>query len=298
MAAYDITFLMPAFPRENGKYAVAQILETGGGPAANAAYLLASWGIPTAFAGAVGDDAYAVRLLREFQSAGVDVSLLQSQPDTATALAAIAVNTGRGTRTVLSHNPRRPEFSLGAEDLERLHPRLLLLDGHAPAASRQALARWPQAISILDAGSCRPATRELFPLVTHAVCSEEFSLEYVDLPHLRTRRQQAACISALFAQNKRHVAVTRGERSLLYSTDGRLNTLQPPAVKAIDTTAAGDIFHGALAYALLEKMTFAHALQFAAGAASLSVQKPGGRASIPILAEVENVFKNYCSTPG
>jgi sugar/nucleoside kinase (ribokinase family) len=58
------------------------------------------------------------------------------------------------------------------------------------------------------------------------------------------------------------------------------------AVQAVDTTAAGDIFHGALVYAISRQKQIEEALRFASLTASLSVQKAGGRTSIPALHEV------------
>ncbi|HAB19061.1 MAG TPA: carbohydrate kinase, partial [Verrucomicrobiales bacterium] len=57
-AAYDVSLFVDGFPLENSKAEIGEALESGGGPAANAAYLLALWGTRTAFAGLVGDDHY------------------------------------------------------------------------------------------------------------------------------------------------------------------------------------------------------------------------------------------------
>ena len=69
-AAYDITYSSDSFLKENVKYETEFFIECGGGPAANAAVLLSSWGIKTAFAGVIGNDYYGTRLIDEFKNVG------------------------------------------------------------------------------------------------------------------------------------------------------------------------------------------------------------------------------------
>jgi len=83
-AAYDVSMFVEKFPEEDTKTETAESLESGGGPAANAAYLLSKWGVRCAFAGLVGDDPYGRRILEEFKAAGTDTSLLELRPRHAT----------------------------------------------------------------------------------------------------------------------------------------------------------------------------------------------------------------------
>ena len=86
------------------------------------------------------------------------------------------------------------------------------------------------------------------------------------------------------------VVVTLGERGLLADDGSVCHEISAFKAKAVDTTAAGDIFHGAFAYGVAQGMTFLEVLRFAAMAASLSVREKGGRPSIPTLLQVKQAL--------
>ena len=83
-AAWDISVFVPEYPAENSKSEVRTMIECGGGPAANAAFLLSRWGVSCALAAVVGDDAYGERIVREFTAIGTDLELLQHDPEGST----------------------------------------------------------------------------------------------------------------------------------------------------------------------------------------------------------------------
>src|SRR5579872_5491812 len=101
-ASYDLSLSVAGFPLENSKSETSQMLESGGGPTANAAYLLALWGARCAFAGLIGDDHYGRRIVAEFESAGVDCSLLELRAKHATPVSFIVVNQQNGSRTIIN----------------------------------------------------------------------------------------------------------------------------------------------------------------------------------------------------
>lgn len=285
-ASCDLTIPLEAYPAENSKAEVGALIEAGGGPAANAACLLASWGVPTAFAGAVGDDAYGRRVIDDFRAAGVDISALQVQPGEATALSFILVNRANGSRTVINRRRSGPPAGLGGGGPSPWRPRLLLFDGHELPASQAARQAFPDALTILDAGSLREGTEALASCVDYLVCSERFARQATGLEGLDCPDARALCLDRLRERNGRTVVVTLGERGLIYDDGRHSGHLPAMSVRPVDTTAAGDVFHGAMAFALLQNMPLLQALALATTAAGLSVQSPGGRASIPTLAAV------------
>ena len=84
------------------------------------------------------------------------------------------------------------------------------------------------------------------------------------------------------------VIITMGRRGAYFQNDSSGFMIPAPIVKAMDTTAAGDVFNGAIAVALNEKMDWKQALSFAVQAASISVTRMGAQSSIP--TRVEMVF--------
>src|SRR5262249_19257549 len=151
------------------------LIESGGGPAANAAWLLARWGVSTALAGTVGDDEYGCRALSELRAAGVDCCLVQQRSGHATPLSFIISNRATGSRTIINRKTPGTILHLQLEQLAGLHPRLLLLDGHEAEASLQAIKTFPNAITVLDAGSLRDGTQRLSSYVQYLVSSERFA---------------------------------------------------------------------------------------------------------------------------
>jgi sugar/nucleoside kinase (ribokinase family) len=298
-AAWDISVFVAGFPAENSKSETRTMIEGGGGPAANAACLLARWGVRCALAASVGDDTYGKRLARELADAGADLAWLDRSAENSTPVSVILVNERNGSRTVINRQLSRAGKPLrlpGESPPQGANwapaPRVLLFDGHELKASLDALRLFPQARTILDAGSLRPGTRELARRVDFLVCSEKFAREYSGVPDLDTAEHRAAAVGALHRCNGHPVVVTCGERGVLHGTRKGVQRLPALPVKVRDTTGAGDIFHGAFAYGILKGMPWRKTLQLAIVAASLSVMERGGRASIPSLAKVQETLRH------
>jgi sugar/nucleoside kinase (ribokinase family) len=292
-AAYDFSLFIEEYPLENSKAEVHDLLEGGGGPAANAAYLLSLWGARCTFAGLLGDDYYGGRIRCEFESVGTDLSLTETRPGHPTPVSFILVNTRKGSRTIVNHKDSHSALQLPASQLAALSPRVLLFDGHEWAAAIAALEAFPQAASILDAGSLRPGTRDLAGKVDYLVASERFAMQATGLAGLAGAGQWQDCLRRLRASARPDAAlvVTLGERGLIFDAEGVCRHLPAYPTRPVDTTGAGDVFHGAFAYAHLRGLSLESTLKVASLAAALSVQERGGRRSIPALDAVRKEFK-------
>ena len=289
-AAYDVLFYLERFPSENSKTEISFSLESGGGPAANAAYLLSKWGASCAFAGVIGDDYYGQQILVEFQSVGTDTSLLEVCSGFSTPLSLILISRQTGSRTVVNRKAVNSPLRLQPTALAEVSPRILLFDGHELEAARAALSAFPGAISLLDAGSAREGTLALADKVTYLLASERFALQVTELPNLASPELQQSCLGILRRRFGTTTVVTLGEKGLIVHDGERGHQLDAFPASAVDTTAAGDIFHGAFAYGVLNGQPLWETLRFASMAASLSVSSPGGRQSIPLIAEIERAL--------
>jgi sugar/nucleoside kinase (ribokinase family) len=289
-AAFDLSVFVESFPVEDSKCEIRELLEGGGGPAANAAYLLSAWGLRCGFAGLVGNDRYGHRLQEEFRNVGTDISLLESRPGHATPVSIILINKQNGSRTIV--NRKVPGSSLQVEEsaLKVLSPRILLFDGHELPASLAALRLFPEAISILDAGSWREGTADLAGRVDYLAASKRFATQATGVFDLSDVGAQRACVAHLRELYPTIVIITLGENGLIADDGTGFFHLPAYPALAVDTTAAGDIFHGALAYALAQSWPFRESLRFASLTASLSVRVAGGRSSIPSLKNVREEF--------
>jgi sugar/nucleoside kinase (ribokinase family) len=282
--------MVNAYPAENSKVQTDRLIESGGGPAANAAWLLTRWGVATALASLVGDDDYGRRAVTELRQAGVDCRLMEVRPGHVTPVSFVVVNRANGSRTIINRKAASGRLNLEPGRLAGLAPRLLLFDGHELEASLLALATFPSAITVLDAGSLHDGTRALSRRVHYLVCSERFATQATG--DAEVSEHWPACLRRLRELNRHVAVVTLGERGSVFDDGRQQGRLPALPVKAVDTSAAGDVFHGAFAFALLRGMTLGAALQLATVAAGLSVQNLGGRSSVPELASVMEALRH------
>lgn len=292
-AAYDFSLFIEEFPRENSKAEVYDLLEGGGGPASNAAYLLSLWGARCGFAGLLGRDYYGDRIRAEFASVGTDLSLTETRAGHPTPVSFILVNSRTGSRTIVNRKAPQWALELRPAQVPAMSLRVLLFDGHELEACRVAAEALPEAASILDAGSLRPGTQELARRVNYLVASERFALQATGMNELASERQWEDCLERLRAQARPDAAivVTLGERGLIFLAGEVCRHMPAYTVRTVDTTAAGDVFHGAFAFGVLRGFPLDLTLQVASLAAALSVQKRGGRHSIPSLDAVRKEFQ-------
>ncbi len=289
-AAYDISMFISEYPAEDSKSHTDTVLECGGGPAANAAYSLSIWGKRCAFAGLVGDDSHGRQVLSEFESAGTDISLLEVREGYPTALSLILVNRRNGSRTIVSRKIEQCHYRPDRAVLTGMQPEVLLLDGHELEASLDAVTAFPRAKSILDAGSLRQGTEVLSRKVDYLVSSERFALEVTGLADLACDANREKALRDLRDVNGKTVVITLGEMGLVFDAGEGPGYLPAYPAKAVDTTAAGDIFHGGFACGVAEGMTLDQTLRFASMAASLSVREMGGRSSIPSIQRIREAL--------
>ncbi|MEG2250658.1 MAG: PfkB family carbohydrate kinase [Bacilli bacterium] len=290
-AAYDITIKVPSFPTENIKYRIDNRVECGGGPASNAAYLLAKWGMKTYFAGVVGNDLYGNRIKEEFDTIGVNTKYLQLNDEQKTTSAFILANQENGSRTVFACLPSSDKMKDIELDFE---PDIILIDGHEPEVSKKIIEKYRNAISIIDAGRPTDEIIELCKLVDYVACSKTFAEEIsglkINYTYTNTIVESYNILKEKFNNN---IIITLEEKGCVYSMNGAIKIMPSIKVKPIDTTGAGDIFHGTLAYCLASHFELEKSLKYSNIAGALSVLKIGGRFSIPELKEVEVKYEEF-----
>ena len=171
-ASYDISMPLEEYPIENIKYRVNEKIECGGGPASTAAYLLGSFGVPTVFKGVVGNDIFGRRIVSEFKEIGVDTRYIEVNNKVDTTISFIIINKKNGSRTVFNYASSYPMLRNNEYDF---YPEFILIDGHNYRGSKLALEKFPNAISVIDAGRDAREVIELAGMVNYLVCSKEFA---------------------------------------------------------------------------------------------------------------------------
>ena len=290
-AAYDITTPVESYPIENTKNQVHSRIECGGGPASNAAYLLGKWGLDVTFAGVVGNDLYGKRIKKEFDDINVDTRYLELSDSGQTSQAYIIANRENGSRTILTYRP--DDMKLKNLDID-FKPDIILIDGQEFEMSKKMLEKYPNAISIIDASRDRKEIVELSKMVNYLVCSKgfaeqiaEYKIDYNDFNTLVTLFDK---LEQVFDNT---IVVTLEDKGCLYKNNGEVKIMPSIKVKAVDTTAAGDIFHGAFTYGMAKGFDFEKTLKIANMAGAISVTRIGGRNSIPTEDEMREVYNEF-----
>jgi len=282
---YDLVYSVERHPGPDEKIRATSFIGCGGGPAANGAVTAARLGLNAAFVGYLGNDIFGTAHIGELQQAGVNTDLV-ARGEYSSALSVVMVKPD-GSRALVNY--RKPESFLepGSVDFSDVASKVILFDGHEPYISPPLAvsARQRGIITMLDAGSIHGGTEELASLVDYLVCSERFGLDFTG----ETDEDRALEKLGSYAPN---VIITVGDRGLVWKNDagaGRLDTYQ---VTAVDTTGAGDVFHGALAACLAQKKEWLESISYASAAGALCCTKMGARLGIPTKKEVEQFINS------
>ena len=282
--AVDHICVVPTYPERDTKLRVERFERTGGGQAASAMVLCARLGLSAKYVGKVGDDELGAFSLESIRSEGVDVSDVTVVSGVTNQLALIVVDGRDGERTILWHRP--PEIATAPADLSGEQVacgRALLVDGHdAPAAARAAgLARERGVPVILDAETVKDGTRELVASTDLLVASSRFPRLYTGVDEHRE------ALRAIREEGPRFVAMTMGrDGAVALDPEGELRGFPAFRVEAVDTTGAGDVFHGAFAYGFLSGWSVEETMRFSNAAAALNCTGLGARGGAGSLAEI------------
>lgn len=271
-ATYDLTFSVARHPTANEKIFADHVLSGGGGPAANAAVMLAKLGFSAAFAGYLGLDTYGEQHYQELLHYGVKTDLIV-RGTAPTPLSAVLVKPN-GDRALINYKDAAQALAVNRLDFATVQPKVVLFDGHEPLISTALLQQTRQRTipSILDAGSIHEGTLALMREVDYLVCSEKFAHQYAGEVNTALTR---------LAEFSPAVVITLGEHGLIWQRGTERGSLPAFTVTTIDSTGAGDAFHGAFAAALAANLPWLESLRYASAAGALCCTQTGARLALP-----------------
>jgi sugar/nucleoside kinase (ribokinase family) len=286
MAVVDFIFRVERFPTAATKSPMQEFLITGGGCAANAAIAIARLGGEPRFAGPLGDDEHSARILDGLAREGVDVAGITRVAGAAPSVSGILVDaqgerllTTRRSRDLATVRPPDPQGLLRGVCV-------LLADNHLPAfvVPICEAARERGLPVVLDIDKPTHMSDPLLALATHPI----FSAEALRATSGAGDLEAALALAGGFCPG--FVAVTDGPRGALWRAHGATGRQPAFAIDAVDTLAAGDVFHAGFALVLAEGGTDAQALAFASAAAALKCARFGGIVGAPRRAEVADLL--------
>jgi sulfofructose kinase len=286
--ATDTIIRLPHFPELNSKVEITSVEVHAGGQVASAVVACRRWGLTARYVGKVGADDAGRLQARLLAEEGVEAQLIEV-PDAASQIAYILVDEDSGERTILWK--RDQAIALRAEDLRPewiTQSRAVHVDGHDTGAAATA-ARWARLAGIpvtADLDSVYPGVEALLPNVDYMISSRQCPERLTGESDLRNS------LPLLHRKYRfRLTAATLGADGVLAWDGADFHYCPGFRVEARDTTGAGDIFHGAFLYGLLQNWPLERQLEFSCAAAALDCTASGARGRIAPLAEIEQLMR-------
>jgi len=287
----DMIIKVPRIPRPGETVLGGDFSMAPGGKGANQAVAAARAGGRVTFIARVGDDVFGQQALGNLGSDGIDLRFVRRDGRAPSGVALInvgrdgenSISVASGANALLSPDDVRGagEAFDGAD--------VLLLQLETPIETVQAAAGMASARGIpviLNPAPARPLEADLLAMAG-VLTPNGTEAEILTGVRIEGREDVKKAASVLRARGPRLVVVTLGDQGC-YAAGEEFEGFVPAfKVRPVDTTAAGDVFNGALAVALAEKRPLGDALRFASAAAALSVTKPGAQPSAPARAEIE-----------
>lgn len=282
-ASYDLVFSVAKHPDSDEKVFADALISCGGGPAANAAIAVSKLGLKSAFAGYLGNDLYGDQHNQEFEQHSVNTDCL-IQGKNPTPLSTIIVKPD-GKRALINYKGSTTALSSNTIDFSRLKPKVILFDGHEPHISLALINsnHFHDIPTVLDAGSLHEGSEKLANKVDYLVASEKFACQYAG--DVKTALKQLAKIAP-------SVVITLGDKGLIWQRGIETGQLKAFPTKAIDTTGAGDAFHGAFATAVALDLDWPEVLRYAGAAGTLCCNKMGARIGLPSKKEHNALYSS------
>ena len=292
-ATFDMTESGNKFIKEGVRNTYTNATFTAGGPASNAASVIAKFGCIVDFYGQIGNDVNGEFIYKEMLKENINLKHLKITDKLLTPFSFIIINTSNNTRTICPVRSKEDliEPSIKEFSCEKDY-NYILTDGKYVDNTIELIENNPNAITIIDAGRVNEAVIKLCHMVDYIICSEDFASEVtgIDIESGLYDEIGYRKLREIFKDAK-GITITVGDRGYICEKDGQVitNPAYDSGMKVVDTNAAGDIFHGAFTYALSNGYDYYESLEFANVTASLSTTMSGGRNSIP---QLDNVIKH------
>ncbi|EIV95636.1 PfkB family carbohydrate kinase [Frankia sp. QA3] len=278
LTTLDTIYLVRRPPEPDEKIVAEDLVVAAGGPATGAAVAFAHLGGRATLVSAVGSGPLAAAAQEDLATLGIrHHDLRPGEP--ILPVSAIMVNAAGGERAVVSAHGALPGAAPAAAGAARAllaGADVVLVDGHQLDVAVDVLGSAGRAPVVFDGGSWKPGTERLLPHVDVALCGNAFRPPGVG------GGDPDGVLRYLLARGPSFAAVTHGPGPIRWATAHAGGEIRPPAVRAVDTLGAGDVFHGAFAWsiAVLPRLTTAGmvaALAAASQVAARSVTRFGTR---------------------
>lgn len=285
LSCLDHIWQIEHFPPQQSRTQATAYRCQGGGPAATAAVTAACLGASTTLWAIHGDDANGELTRQELEAFGVNTSSIRVVKNSQTVVSSILVQ-ANGERHIFPYKDKSLIDSADHLDLEQVTSfACIMTDSRHPIMNEAILKKAKQQNIPIVADFGNLDNWHLAPYASHLIASEECASK------LLGRNNPEAALELLKQAEQQFVGITLGEEGFLYDYKGDLRHIPAFPVDVVDSTGAGDVFHGAFAYALTQNWDIHYCGLFASVTAALSCTALGGRAGIPASQEVQHLLE-------
>ena len=292
--ATDTVLVVPKVPEWGGKAPFTREFYSVGGQVATAMVACAQLGLRTKYIGAVGDDLRGRLQMESLRKSAINIEQVKERRNCPNQSAYIVIDEASGERTIFWHRAECLEIApeeIAPEDITCAG--MLHIDGHdVPAVRRAATLAQAAGIPVsMDVDTIYQGIETVLPRVDYLITSAEFPARFTGI------EDPFAALTALQRRfGMRMAAMTLGEWGALAFTQtvhgqsGGFHYSPGFVVHCMDTTGAGDVFHGAFCYSVIERMPMREALRFSNAMAALNCTALGARGAIASAEEASQLM--------
>ena len=286
---FDTLYMVDKYPAEDTKMRANAVKVSGGGPCATALVAASKLGASCAFIGNLSDDSGAKFLKEDFERYGVSTEYIKIKQGYETFSSVLWLAKETTSRTCVFYRGNVPPTELDQVAGQAIKDaEILMVDGNDLEAAVEGakIAKASGTKVLYDAGGLYEGIENLIPYADILIPSEEFALG-----HTKAKNAEEAAKILYEKYSPEVVVITQGKRGgILY--DGKTVERYPaPPVTVVDSNGAGDVFHGAFAFAVTKGMNYSKACLFSSAVSTLKCTKFGAREGVPTYDETIDFLK-------
>lgn len=290
----DMVVKTEHFPKPGETVLGGTFLMNPGGKGANQAVAAARLGADVRFVAKTGNDIFGKQALEGFKKEGIDTRFVIESASAASGVALITVNAQGQNEIVVASGANMDLHPTDIPDDVFEDVSLALFQLEIPAETvHWALTKCAkkQIRTILNPAPAMPLGPG-FLSGLYLITPNETETEFITGIAIESEESLRKAAQLLFGQGVQNVIITLGSKGIYLASDGFTGIIPTPVVEAVDSTAAGDVFNGALLKALADGKTLEQASRFACRAAAISVTRMGAQSSAPYQHELDSFFNH------
>ena len=293
----DMVIKGDKIPRPGETVIGGDFFKAAGGKGANQAVAAARAGGQVSFISSVGNDIFGKEAISNYREDGIDSRAIKTDPEHATGTALILID--KDGENSISVAPGANN-SLNKTDLEKASAviqgaSVLLVQLEIPIETVEAAVQMANSFDVkvvLNPAPARHLSDQLLKQISIITPNESEAEHLTGIP-INNFEDAKKAARILLKKGVETVLITLGKKGTLLTTHNTSELIPAFEVDTVDTTAAGDVFNGALATAISEGMSLKEAIRFANAAAAISVTRLGAQPSAPKREEIENFLINH-----